>query len=362
MEKTKIILLGDNIVSNILKILLHKQKIDYVNLCLPKKNLETRFYAVKPTFYQWFEDNFKLPFSKFYPIKNIDIFFKQEKITLANEHSRPFSLFNMTKSDDIFQTIKHFNLDTAIEVNDIKVKTDINYISLTDQSIQGDLIINTDHRLNESLGVTEKVDNTQEFAVVAFFSSKTSLENKAHQYFYHNQILAILPFDDNKFSIVLSAKNDVIENLLSQSDQNFEKNIQKICGLSSISLLTERQSYPIFQSKVKKNNLSRIILMGDASHRVHPLAGQGLNLGFGDIADFNSLINQSSYHDYGKANFIKKYNIKRAADEMFIHYLTSTIDAMMIKQGDFFQPLMKLPAKVINNSNLIKKLLAEVMI
>jgi len=362
MEKTKVILLGDNLVSNILKILLHKQKIDFVNLCLPKKNSETRFYAVKPTFYQWFEDNFKLPFSEFYPIKNIDIFFKEEKITFANEHSRPFALFNMTKSDDIFQTIKHFNLDAAIEINDIKVKTDINFISLTGQSIQGDLIINTDHRLNESLGVIEKVNNTQEFAIVACFSSKTSLENKAYQYFYNNQILAILPYDDNKFSIVLSAKDEVIKNLLSLSDQNFEKNIQKICGLSSIRLLTERQSYPILQSKVIKNNLSRMIIMGDAAHRVHPLAGQGLNLGFGDIADFNSLINQSTYHDYGKANFIKKYNIKRAADETFIHYLTSTIDAMMITRGDFFQPLMKLPTKLINKSNLIKKLLAEAMI
>ena len=157
MEKTKVILLGDNLVSNILKILLHKQKIDFVNLCLPKKNSETRFYAVKPTFYQWFEDNFKLPFSEFYPIKNIDIFFKQEKITFDNKHSRPFALFNMTKSDDIFQTIKHFNLDAAFEVNDIQVNTDIDYISLTGQSIQGNLIINTDHRLNESLGVIEKV-------------------------------------------------------------------------------------------------------------------------------------------------------------------------------------------------------------
>jgi 2-polyprenyl-6-methoxyphenol hydroxylase-like FAD-dependent oxidoreductase len=268
----------------------------------------------------------------------------------------------MTKSDDIFQTIKHFNLDAAIEINDIKVKSDINFISLTGQSIQGDLIINTDHRLNESLGVIEKVNNTQEFAIVACFSSKTSLENKAYQYFYNNQILAILPYDDNKFSIVLSAKDEVIKNLLSLSDQNFEKNIQKICGLSSIRLLTERQSYPILQSKVIKNNLSRMIIMGDAAHRVHPLAGQGLNLGFGDITDFNSLINQSSYHDYGKANFIKKYNIKRAADETFIHYLTSTIDAMMITRGDFFQPLMKLPTKLINKSNLIKKLLAEAMI
>ena len=89
MEKTKVILLGDNLVSNILKILLHKQKIDFVNLCLPKKNSETRFYAVKPTFYQWFEDNFKLPFSEFYPIKNIDIFFKEEKITFDNKHSDP---------------------------------------------------------------------------------------------------------------------------------------------------------------------------------------------------------------------------------------------------------------------------------
>ena len=96
MEKTKVILLGDNLVSNILKILLHKQKIDFVNYCLPKKNSETRFYAVKTTFYQWFEDNFKLPFSEFYPIKNIDIFFKQEKIISTKNSKRHFFIIRKT--------------------------------------------------------------------------------------------------------------------------------------------------------------------------------------------------------------------------------------------------------------------------
>ena len=50
MEKTKVILLGDNIVSNLLKILLNKQKIDYVNLCLPKKKIRDSVLCSKAKF------------------------------------------------------------------------------------------------------------------------------------------------------------------------------------------------------------------------------------------------------------------------------------------------------------------------
>ena len=76
MEKTSIVILGDNIVSNILKFLLKKAGVNFINVALPGKPHSKRYFAIKPSFIDWFSKTLDFKLAESYLIKKIKIFSK----------------------------------------------------------------------------------------------------------------------------------------------------------------------------------------------------------------------------------------------------------------------------------------------
>jgi len=87
--------------------------------------------------------------------------------------------------------------------------------------------------------------------------------------------------------------------------QMFKKEIGEIFG--DITLITKRQYFPL-NMKINKSLISdRVLLVGDAAHQIHPLAGQGLNLGLRDTIEIDNLLssNKKYHHDLGLKSFLK---------------------------------------------------------
>lgn len=365
MEKTKIAILGNNIISNTLSLVLKNNNIDFVNIALPKKNITSRYFAIKPSFHDWFRSVFNQNLAKSYPVNKIQIFFNNELVELNEQHSRPNPLFLLMNSDDIFNTLNKKNKNQPIEIkksSDIYIDNLDKKISLLNGEIQAELIINTDYRFNQDLCVKESIQSFDEHAIVANFYCTSKISNCAYQFFDGNQILAILPNSESEFSIVLSAKNKMTDYLMDLSDKKFIEHVKKVSSFVNIEMISKRDSYPLIEAKNLSNYQNNILLMGDAAHKIHPLAGQGLNLGLDDVRFFSQYIKKSIYQNFNHKNFINKYLLTRAFDVSFIQNLTKTIDTMMIKNGEFFISKMQNSSILINQTDQLKRIFTKVMI
>ena len=368
MDQTNILVLGNNLISNLLRRILIKNKIDHLNFAYSAQETERRFFAIKPTFLKWYSECFNEDLHNHYAIKHIQIFVDNEELNLRDSITKPFPLFNIMSSDYLFESFsKDLNdIDKVIKSDeDLEFVFDNEKVILKNYQISSKLIINTDFRFNKFFNIKpdrEEKKEYDEFAVTAIFKTDNNLENRAVQYFRGGKILAILPFSDHEFSIVLSGLKKGDEKLVGDSGDQLINFIEQQTALASVELLSKINRFPLTLYKIKHDAKLRSLFIGDAGHKVHPLAGQGLNLGLGDIQMLENLISDKRIIDLGQENNIKKYVISRSVDESLVMNLTDRLDEALVNNSDVFSNLFKYPIKLIENSELLKKSIVRKMI
>ena len=156
----------------------------------------------------------------------------------------------------------------------------------------------------------------EQAGIVAKVSTETSHQNTAWQRFLSTGPLAFLPLADNQCSIVWSANSDFAEELMQKSKSQFE---ESLCDafegrLGKIKLLSKRVAFPLSSQRADQYYKRRFVLIGDAAHSIHPLAGQGANLGFKDVLSLANLLEGQSPDDVANLALLKKYQRMRKAD------------------------------------------------
>jgi 2-polyprenyl-6-methoxyphenol hydroxylase-like FAD-dependent oxidoreductase len=139
----------------------------------------------------------------------------------------------------------------------------------------------------------------------------------------------------------------------------FKKDLGEKFG--DINILSKRQYFPLSMKINESLIAERVILIGDAAHQVHPLAGQGLNLGLRDVIEFDELLNSNKkyHHDLGLKQFLKKYNRNRKTDILSLSYLTNQLSHIFSSQSRIVDFVVNLGLNKINQNHLIKKILIE---
>ena len=181
MDQTNILVLGNNLISNLLRRILKKNKIDHLNFAYPAQETERRFFAIKPTFLKWYSECFNEDLHNHYAIKHIQIFVDNEELNLRDSITKPFPLFNIMSSDYLFESFSR-HLDDIVKV--IKADEDLEFVFDNDgvifnnYQISSRLIINTDFRFNKFLKIKperEEKKEYDEFAVTAIFKTDNNL-------------------------------------------------------------------------------------------------------------------------------------------------------------------------------------------
>jgi 2-polyprenyl-6-methoxyphenol hydroxylase-like FAD-dependent oxidoreductase len=135
-------------------------------------------------------------------------------------------------------------------------------------------------------------------AIAARLVSTDAHDNVAHQWFRAPDVLALLPFDQptvgRSFALVWSLPQGDAERLMRLDTAAFEAELQRACldGPRGLQLTSERASWPLALASAAPVCGPGWVLIGDAAHVVHPLAGQGLNLGFGDVQTLAETLKQ----------------------------------------------------------------------
>lgn len=158
-------------------------------------------------------------------------------------------------------------------------------------------------------------------AIVATIRSELPHLATARQVFLQDGPLAFLPlYEDNLCSIVWSVPPERANELLAMDKVQFERNLTAAFDgrLGICQLESERQSFPLRMRYARHFARHRLVLAGDAAHTIHPLAGQGVNLGFLDAASIIEVIDelQQAGKDIGDYAGLRSLERWRKADAM----------------------------------------------
>jgi 3-demethoxyubiquinol 3-hydroxylase len=164
--------------------------------------------------------------------------------------------------------------------------------------IKAGLVLGADgasSKVRELTGLQSNKKDYGQRGIVAYVKTERSHQNTAWQRFLPTGPLAFLPCSDGRSSIVWTLFNDEAERLLQCDDENFCLELTRAfdARLGDVTEISRRAAFPLQRQLSKEMLLGRVALIGDAAHTVHPLAGQGVNLGMRDVASLLSLLGEA---------------------------------------------------------------------
>lgn len=178
--------------------------------------------------------------------------------------------------------------------------------------------------LRQLAGIGTRGRDYAQRAVVAHVHTERAHESTAWQRFLSSGPLALLPLADGRSSLVWSLPQAEAERVLALDDKAFldELGVATDFRLGRITSTTARAAFPLKLQLAKSYQADRMVLLGDAAHAVHPLAGQGVNLGLRDVSELRDiLINaRTAGSDIGAAHVLRRYARRRRSAD--------TLDAM----------------------------------
>jgi 2-octaprenylphenol hydroxylase len=186
--------------------------------------------------------------------------------------------------------------------------------------LESKLIVGADgfnSRIRSLSGIGFQVHSYTQDAVVANVSTEFSNSGIAWQRFLPSGPLAFLPLANGNSSIVWSTTRDQAKQLLKVGDDRFCEMLSEAFDfkLGRIESTSPRASFPLRGGQAETYVVPRIALIGDAAHSIHPLAGQGVNLGFKDAATLADVLLESR-HDIGSLRILRRYQRARLGDNV----------------------------------------------
>jgi ubiquinone biosynthesis UbiH/UbiF/VisC/COQ6 family hydroxylase len=180
--------------------------------------------------------------------------------------------------------------------------------------------------LRREAGTAREPQPYAQTAVVANFATERKHRGRAFQWFLDGAgVLAWLPLPGERISIVWSAPEELARELAALDATALAQRVAAAGGraLGELALITPPATFPLSYLKLSSVIAPRLALVGDAAHGVHPLAGQGVNLGFGDAATLATVLGAGrQLGDVGAALLLERYARKRAGPVLAMQLVT----------------------------------------
>lgn len=215
-----------------------------------------------------------------------------------------------------------------------ELNTDVHCASLrldSGETLKASLVIGADGAkswVRAQADIETRGRDYQQVGVVANFQAERSHRDTAYQWFHDGEIIALLPLPDQHVSLVWSAFDTHASQLLSFTPEALAAEVERVSGgaLGALRPISAAQGFPLALSEARRMAVPRVVLVGDAAHTVHPLAGQGMNLGMRDVAVLGDVLAaREAFRDCGDLTVLRRYERARRED---IRGMALTMDGL----------------------------------
>ncbi|MFK2892421.1 UbiH/UbiF/VisC/COQ6 family ubiquinone biosynthesis hydroxylase [Dyella flagellata] len=212
-----------------------------------------------------------------------------------------------------------------VTVKDFETRADRVVLELADgESVSVRLLVAADggnSPLRERAGIATSGRDYSQRAVVAHVTTERPHAHACWQRFLPAGPLALLPLADGRSSIVWSLPESEARRVLSLDDEAFVKELGVASDfrLGRVTATTRRAAFPLKLQLASTYQAERFVLLGDAAHVVHPLAGQGVNLGLRDVAELRDVLAaaRDEGRDFSSTSVLNRYaRRRRSADTL----------------------------------------------
>ncbi len=203
--------------------------------------------------------------------------------------------------------------------------------------------------IRESLGMKTRRWEYGQHAVIANVSTRQQHHGKAFERFTQEGPIALLPLTDNRCALVWTVDEARYQQVMDWSDEDFLAALQERFGwrLGRFERVGKRMGYPLTHIRATESVRPRVAVIGNAAHTLHPIAGQGFNLGIRDVAALAEVVSnaQAEGADFGSALTLQQYQHWRQRDQRGVAMATDGLARL------FSNPL--LPVRLARNLGLL---------
>ena len=193
-----------------------------------------------------------------------------------------------------------------------------------------------DSWLRSQAGIEASEIDYGQSAVVANFNCTVAHRGTAFQWFREDGVLALLPLPGERVSMVWSARDELAQRLMASTSDELTLEVGAASGnvLGPMEIITPPASFPLRCIRVERLIGPRLALVGDAAHNLHPLAGQGVNLGFQDARELSRvLMERGPERDVGALALLRRYERARREDILVMTAATHGLQRLFNQAG-----------------------------
>ncbi len=221
----------------------------------------------------------------------------------------------------------------------IQIVTDDHNVQITYQQqeqthhLSANLLIAADganSQICQQLNITTHSQDYGQTAIITNLTVNKPHQNIAYERFTDTGPIALLPVAEKQYSLVWTVKHEMVDSILQRDEQTFLHSIQQQFGWRAGHFVAaeSRFAFPLNLSYSEQPITQRTVIMGNAAHTLHPVAGQGFNLGLRDVASLTEIINKAWQHgsrDVGADDLLQTYIGCQGDDQKTVTWLTDSL-------------------------------------
>jgi 2-octaprenyl-6-methoxyphenol hydroxylase len=209
------------------------------------------------------------------------------------------------------------------------------------ETISARLLVGADgarSRIREHAGIATHGWNYDQSAIVTTVAHERDHNGRAEEHFLPAGPFATLPLTGKRCSIVWTEDTREAERIIALPDDEFHTELEKRFGLQlgELEVVGPRRAFPLGLFTARRFIVDRLALVGDAAHIIHPIAGQGLNMGLRDVAALAEAIADAARLglDIGAPDVLERYQRWRRFDTMTMGIATDGLNRLFSNHSD----------------------------